>query len=209
MTNEQLLFVVPIITASISFVAAVAAVVVGQLLGQRFTRTADERRWKREDTARRRLRGEEAALEARKALRDASSLFEAGWELAGYQSGRWEQPPDEAVGKLTEHAQDVAIDIPDDDVQLFIRHAASALSSADVANQGGADPPWVSARAVATEVDAVIGAYRRGAPIPPAPETEAAVLAAGEWWAEITRNEAEHRERERLAKGRVAPTQPV
>lgn len=112
-TNEQLVFVVPIITASISFVAAVVAVVIGQLLGQRFTRRADERRWKREDTARRRLRGEEATLEARKALRKASSLFEAGWDAAGYQPGRWEQPPDEAVGKLTEHAQDVAIDIPE------------------------------------------------------------------------------------------------
>jgi len=54
-TNEQLVFVVPIITASISFVAAVVAVVIGQLLGQRFTRRADERRWDREDTARRRL----------------------------------------------------------------------------------------------------------------------------------------------------------
>lgn len=204
-TNEQLVFVVPIITASISFVAAVVAVVIGQLLGQRFTRRADERRWDREDAARRRLRGEEAALEARKALRKASSLFEAGWEAAGYQSGRWEQPPDEAVGELTEHAQDVAIDIPDDDVQLFIRHATDALNSADVANQGGADPPWVIARAVATEVDAVIGAYRRGAPIPPAPETIAAVRAAGEWWAEITRIEAEHRERERQARARAAP----
>jgi hypothetical protein len=56
--------------------------------------------------------------------------------------------------------------------------------------RSSADPPWVIARAVAAEVDAVIGAYRRGAPIPPAPETIAAVLAVGEWWAEITRIEA-------------------
>jgi hypothetical protein len=199
-TNEQLAVVVPILAASISFVAAVVAVVVGQLLGQRFTRSADERRWKREDAARRRLRGEEAALEARKALRKASSLFEAGWMAARYQSSRWEPPADEAVMDLTDHAQDLAIDIPDDDVQLFIRHAADALSSADAANQGGAAPPWVIAQSVAAEVDAVIGAYRRGAPIPPAPETDAAVLAAGEWWAEITRIEAEHRESERRVR---------
>lgn len=196
MSADDLKIVIPVVTAAISFVAAVVAVVVGQLLGQRFQRNADERRWSREDAARRRLKGEESARASRRALLDAARLFDDAWEEAQYRSSNWRYPSDEDVQVYVDRAEEAAIEIPDDAMRLFIRHAGSALVNADDANQGGANPPWVLSRSVAAETDAVIGAYLRGERLPKATEVEAAVDAAGSWQAEVWANEEKHREQE-------------
>src|SRR4051794_9929593 len=99
---------VPLITAAISFVAAVVAVVAGQVIGQRFQRQADERRWFHEDEARRRLLGEECAREARKALTAAAKLYGAAWRDAGYDSRRWHPPVRGDLERLTDRALDIA-----------------------------------------------------------------------------------------------------
>lgn len=179
--------IIPILTAAISFVAAVVAVVVGQLIGQRFQRQADERRWMHEDEARRRLRGEECAREARKALTQAAAMFDSAWREAGYDSARWEYPRRSDIERLVNRALDVAIEIPSDEIQIFVRTASFVLLHADDANQGGSLQPWLLGRAVAGETDAVIGAYIRGTSIPKAVEVEAAAEAAASWQLETRR----------------------
>lgn len=170
--------------------------IVGALIGASFAlggiwfekrsqAKADEKRWDREEARRRRIRGEEVAREARRALLEAAALFEASWVRASGRAVNWESPPGELVGKLTERALDSSIEVPDDGVRLFVRNAVSALAFADDANEAGGPPPWTLARSVAAETDAVIGAYLRGERLPPAAEVETAVAAAGEWQAQM------------------------
>lgn len=210
-------------TIAAAVIAALAAL-GGVWLEKRSQAKADERRWAREDRARRRLRGEDAAFEARKALREATALFDASWTRAHGRATQWEDPPRDELEAITERALDLAIEIPDEGVRLFIRNAASALMYADDANQGGGPPPWQIARSVSAEADAVIGAYRLGERVPPATEVNAAVAAAGEWRAQM---DAYYGERQaawikrraesaaaRMAEARAAeepaaPTQPA
>jgi hypothetical protein len=174
-----------ILTASISFVAAVVAVFVGQLLGQRFQRQADERRWVREDAARRRVRGEEVAREVRRALLDAVALFEGSWVAIKPRGRRWEYPARQEVEAATERAVALSIEVPDDDLRVFVRLAAAALRHTDDVFEAGGPEPLTLARAVAAETDALIGAYLRGERLPTAVEVERAVAAAGEWQAQL------------------------
>jgi hypothetical protein len=171
-------------TIAAAVIAALAAL-GGVWLEKRSQAKADERRWAREDTARRRLRGEDASFEARKALREATALFDASWTRAQGRATQWEDPPRDELEAITERALDLAIEIPDDGVRLFVRNATSALMYTDDANQAGGPPPWQIARSVSAEADAVIGAYRRGEGVPAATEVNAAVAAAGEWRAQM------------------------
>ena len=167
-------------TIAAAVIAALAAL-GGVWLEKRSQAGADERRWAREDTARRRLRGEDAAFEVRRALREATALFDASWTRAQGRATKWEDPPRDELEAIAERALDLAIEIPDDGVRLFVRNATSALMHADDANEAGGPTPWQIARSVSAEADAVIGAYRRGEGVPVATEVNAAVAAAGEW----------------------------
>jgi hypothetical protein len=195
---SDLAIVIPIVTAAISFLAAVIAVIVGQALGQRFQRQADERRWDREDKLRRRTRSEEMARDAITHLLRAADVL--GW-TAGYARGEaekgkrvWVAPESGEVSTLCEPVRRDALEIDDDVVRSHLEKACDVLPNAPhLENWGGGHPARV-AWAVETTSEALVSAYLRGVALPD-PPTEvqakafkvfaAAYSAMEDMWAEL------------------------
>lgn len=178
MTTSQLAVVVPIVVAAISFFAAVVAVVVGQLLGQRFQRSADERRWDREDVLRRRTRSEEMAREAIGNVAKASELL--GW-TAGYARGAavgkertYIAAPQGDVSDLCRPIRRAALEIDDEAVRTHLDKVPDLLGNASAIQGQGAPHPARIAWAVQETSEALISAYLRGVALStPLTETQA------------------------------------
>ena len=204
MSPSELAFVVPIVTAAISFVAAVVAVIVGQTLGQRFQRQVDERRWEREDALRRRTRSEEMARDAITNLSRAADAV--GW-TGGYARGEAQRgkrqyvaPDSSEVASLCEPVRREALEIDDDDVRTHLEKACDLLSnSPHLRNWGGGHPARIG-WAVETTSEAVVSAYLRGVKLPdPQPVAlslafktfNTAYSAMEDMWSEMEEDEAD------------------
>jgi hypothetical protein len=175
---SDLAVVIPIVTAAISFFAAVIAVVVGQALGQKSQRQADERRWEREDKLRRRTRSEEMARDAITTLSRAADVL--GW-TAGYARGeaekgkrQWVAPESGEVSSFCEPVRRDALEIDDDTVRTHLEKSCDLLpNSPHLENRGGGHPARV-AWAVETTSEALVSAYLRGVALPdPLPDAQA------------------------------------
>jgi hypothetical protein len=169
--------VVPVVTASISFVAAVVAVVVGQELGRKSQRITDEARWKREDALRRRTRSEEMAREATDWLAEATELV--GW-TAGYARGA-DGPKRTYVGAnlqdITARCRPVrraALEIDDEPIRRHLEKACDVLESSGVIQQFGGPRPGSTAWVVQQTSELLVSAYLRDTTLPsPLPELHA------------------------------------
>ncbi len=178
MTPSELAIVVPIVTAAISFLAAVVAVVTGQTLSQRFQRRADERRWEREDFLRRRTRSEEMARDAITHLSAAADLV--GW-TAGYVRGEAEAgkrqyvaADSSEVSALCQPVRRAALEINDDTIRTHLEKACDLLPNSDSIQGFGAPHPARIAWAVEHTSELLVSAFLRGVPLPdPLPESHA------------------------------------
>jgi hypothetical protein len=190
------------LAAILSFLAAVVAVVVGEVLGQQFQRVSDERRWNREDALRRTTRSEEMAREAITNLSRAADLV--GW-TAGYARGeardgkrQYVAPDSSEVWLLCEPVRRNALEIDDDRVRGHIEKACDLLSSGlHLDSWGGAHPARIG-WAVETTSEALVSAYLRGVGLPdPLPEVQARAFkvfnssysALEDMWAELDEGE--------------------
>jgi hypothetical protein len=188
-----------IATAAISFVAAVAAVVIGQFLGQKYQRDADDRRWDREDAGRRRTHSEEIAREAVDLLNQTIELFssEAGRQRAklatetpGRRRRRYEPPSYEETRPTLDRLRRIAIEIDDRQVREFLVRASDLLSNNEYVHQYGGSTPrdlsqhvWVASRDV-------LGAFLRGDRLPPSTAIEGDYEAMEAFWKDVA-DEAE------------------
>jgi Skp family chaperone for outer membrane proteins len=196
-------------------IAAVAAL-GGVGLAQYLQRSSDQARWSHEAEDRRRQHGEQAAREVRRELLAAAAMLsrEAGAERSGKING-WEDVPDEHIGPHTDRARDLVFDVPDKAVKEFVKLAANALENSDIVVEWGGPSPWDLGNEVEADVDAVIGAYVDGNPIPAAPKTKAASDQIDWHWKQVDeQNEKDRqdwlarrkarREQERAAKAEEA-----
>ncbi len=166
--------VIPIVVAAISFLAAILAVVVGQLLTSRFQRSSDERRWGREDALRRRTRSEEMAREAMERLAKASD--EVGW-TAGYARGAaqgksqrtYVEPQLDDVSALVRPVRRAALEVDDPFVRDHLDKSCDVLVNGSAARSMGAPHPARTAWAVQQTTESLISAYLRFEPLPVPP----------------------------------------
>lgn len=171
---------IAIVTGGISFAAAVVAVVLGQSLARRFQDQADNKRWLRSDSDRRRVRAEEAAEQILETVDEVSELLKHG-------TGRGHDPPDqEALRPAYRTIRKAAARIPDDEVQRLSDVAADILYYYRPDEGWFRETRYVLGRVLETEIRAVMGAYLTNQPIPSAPRLQALAneLDAHERWLE-------------------------
>jgi hypothetical protein len=179
MTVETALVTVGV--AAISFLAAVVAVVVGQLLGQKYTREADLRRWKRDDAVRRRTRSEEMARQAMDQVLLAADLLSGEAfrqrakvdpaevdEVATFKIRRREfiGPSEAVLRPVLDRLRRYRLEIDDSAVRLCLDRCADVLGNYNNLHYfGGPEPDDVGWRA-RRAAEGVVGAFLRGEPIP-------------------------------------------
>lgn len=196
--------VATVIAAGISFVAGVAAVVIGQLLNGHYQRTSDDRRWEREEVRRRTLVAEERARQCRLELLAAANEIshEAGRQRAHDASKSdppsfrrrhaWDPPLDPAV--MRSHlaaAEEAALEINEPAIRNLVGKIRVTLSDyhtgVDLSEMAPAEISTMCVEAV----NAAFGAFLRGEPLPPTPDVDRMVAALEE---EDQRLDAHYRE---------------
>jgi hypothetical protein len=156
-----------IIAASVSFCAAVIAVVIGQVLAGRFQSATEERRWQREDAARWRIRSEQMAREAIDRLAVATDFvgWNGGKERAlqlGLEEHEWVQPDIGEVSALIRPVRRAGLEIDHADIREHLTKGTELLVNGYAARDFGAAYLPRLAWAVQTTSEVLIGAYLRG-----------------------------------------------
>jgi hypothetical protein len=176
---------VALVSGAISFAAAVIAVVIGQYLGQRFQRVADERRWERQEVDRRRIRAEEAAEEVLTNIEAATRLLREFARAERYDPRAY--PPQDMLRPMWEGVRRAVTRVPEQKVTVAGEMAADILYYYE-AEQMSLNT-WELAWTVEREVRAVVSAYLTGREIPSVPETDKVhreVLGYQEWLDKLT-----------------------
>lgn len=181
----------------ITFIAGVVAVVIGQLLGGRVERGADERKWARQEADRRRVRAEEAAEQIMDRIYSMVDACHKVAEVQGYRGDAY--PPQEMLEADYDAIMRVAMRIPDAPVKEAAQKAGEVLFYYQ--------PPqmnwdvWRVTSTVAKELRALIGAYLTGQAIPAIPgiDEAKAEVDAFEEYLEHRRKQDEEEGRRRAA----------
>ena len=174
----------------LSFSAGVVAVVIGQLLGQRFQREADERRSQRQEADRRRLRAEESADLILDEIVKTARMCHAFVLAEGYKPDAY--PPQDTIRPAFDAINRAATRIPDEAVKLAAETAASLLFYSNPSQMNVTT--WNLIGSVEREMRAVVSAYLTGRPIPPTPEMGTANVALDEYQGWIAKQLAEDEE---------------
>jgi hypothetical protein len=183
---------------ALSFIAGVFAVVIGQLLGQRFQREADERRWERQEADRRRLRAEEAAELILDEVVKTTRMCHAFVLAEGFRPDAY--PPQEMVSPAFDAINRAATRVPDDAVKLAAEQAADLLFYSSPHDMGLTT--WSLIGVVEKELRAVVSAYLTGRLVPATPGMNTAHVALDKYQGWIAKQLAEDEE------GGEQPTKP-
>ena len=149
-----------VVVAAVSFLAAVFAVVVGQLLGGFVERRAEERRWARSERDRHRTAGEKAA----EAVLDA--IIEVDLGPFSFWKGRRPEPTDAELEPYVTRIQRHGLVIEDATAREAARLTAVALFQNDTLAMLREERSIVIWKSIRSEAESVLGAYLRGEPVP-------------------------------------------
>lgn len=158
-----------LVAAALSFVAAIAAVVVGQILTQKFQQDADKRRWEREDVLRRRTRSEEMARQAIEHLAKVTDLV--GWDAGSRRDadaakgGHYVEADGEEITDLCRPVRRAALEIDNDAIVQHLEKSCDLLGSNAAARMFGAPHPARTGWAVQKTCETLVSAYLRDRPL--------------------------------------------
>jgi hypothetical protein len=166
-----------LLVAAVSFVAAVVAVVVGQLLGGFVDRREQERKWARSERDRHRTEGEAAAGAVLDAIIELDlgpfSIYKALQRMTKPTDNPSPRPSQAELEPFLARIRRNGLVVDEPRVRDVVRLAASLLGEYDsIANW--TDTPTISVWwDIREDSEAVLGAYLRAEPIPETPRLSA------------------------------------